>query len=120
MTNILPCLVKRKLCCMLGLVLCVFAFSCGQQGDSSDPKEKLTAYCIRECVLETADSEICDTKCKCAAQNLSEEYSKEDFMNLVQDITQDKTDNVDSIDKLKHSLKSCKDTGEKNVLIQIK
>jgi len=120
LTNIPPYLVKRKLCCMISLVLCVFAFSCGQGGDSSDPKERLTAYCIRECVLETADSELCDTKCKCAAINLSEEYSKEDFMNLVRDITQDKTDNVDSVDKLTNSLKSCKDKGEQNVLIQIK
>ncbi len=97
---------------MLGLVLFVFAFSCGQQGDSNDPKEKLTAYCIRECVLETADSELCDTECKCATQNLSGEYSKENFISLVQNITETNTDNAVAVEKLSNTLEICKDRSE--------
>ena len=97
---------------MIVLVLFVFAFSCGQQSDSNGPKEKLTAYCIRECVLETADSELCDTECKCAASSLSDEFSKEEFLNLVQNITEtntDNTDNADAIEKLSNTLEICKD-----------
>ncbi len=94
---------------MIALVLFVFAFSCGQQGDSSDPKEKLTAYCIRECVLETADSQLCDTECKCAASSLSDEFSKEEFLNLVQNITETNTDNADAVEKLSNTLEICKD-----------
>jgi hypothetical protein len=94
---------------MLGLMLLVFSFSCSPQGDSNDPFEKLTAYCIRECVIETSDSEICDTQCKCASEKLSNEYSKEEFVNLVQAITQNNTANLDSVQKLRNALDLCKD-----------
>ncbi|MEX1000332.1 MAG: hypothetical protein WD000_10325 [Thermodesulfobacteriota bacterium] len=44
-----------------------------------------------------------------ATEKLSSEYSTADFANLVQAITQD---NADSIEKLKNSLKTCKESGE--------
>ncbi len=112
MIKIPSCLVKNYLSCFLGLVLLVFVFSCSSQGDSESTIEKLAAYCIRECVIETADSEICDTECKCATHNLSSEYSKEDFANLVQAITQGKSEDLESLKKLKNSLISCKDNSE--------
>lgn len=74
-----------------------------------DPKQSLVSYCIRECVIETSASEICDTECKCAAEKLSSEYSEEDFINLVQAIKQEK---ADSIAKLTNSLQSCKELSE--------
>jgi len=97
---------------MLGLMLLVFSFSCSPQGDTNDPIEKLTAYCIRECVLETSDSEICDTECKCAAKKLTEEFSKEEFINILQNITETKTDNADAVQKLSNALEICKDRSE--------
>jgi len=91
------------------LVLFVFVFSCSQEGGSNDSKEKLTAHCIRECVLETGASEICDTECRCSVQKLLGENSEADFKDLVQNITQDKTDNDSSVNKFKNALNSCKD-----------
>ena len=112
MTNILPCLVNNNLSCMLGLMVLVLSFSCSPQGDSNDPIEKLTGYCIRECVLETPDSQICDTECKCAAKKLSEEFSKEEFINLMQNITETKTDDAYAIGKLSTTLEICKTESE--------
>ncbi|MGB2692873.1 MAG: hypothetical protein WBB48_08585 [Thermodesulfobacteriota bacterium] len=90
----------NKIVPIVCLMLVVISCSSG-----NDPNQELTSYCIRECVIETSASEICDTECKCAAEKLSSEYSKEDFANLVQAITQDQ---ADSIKKLKNSLESCR------------
>ena len=89
-------------------MLLVFSFSCSSQGDSNDPIEKLTAYCIRQCVLSTAASELCDTKCKCAAKNLSDELSKEEFNNLVLDLSNANNPNPENVEKLSKALDSCK------------
>lgn len=59
--------------------------------------------------METSASEICDTECKCAAEKLSSEYSKEEFVNLVQAINEN---NAVSTEKLKNSLQSCRDLSE--------
>lgn len=59
--------------------------------------------------METSASEICDTQCKCAAEKLSSEYSKEDFATLVQAINEN---NTVSIEKLKSSLESCRSSSE--------
>ena len=93
-------------CGVFLITLMLLAASCSS---NNDPKQDLTSYCIRECVIETSASEICDTECKCATEKLSSEYSTADFVNLVQSITQD---NADSIEKLKNSLKTCKESGE--------
>ncbi len=93
-------------CGVLLITLMLLAASCSS---NNDPKQDLASYCIRECVIETSASEICDTECKCATEKLSSKYSTADFVNLVQSITQD---NADSIEKLKNSLKTCKETGE--------
>jgi len=83
-------------------------FSCSPQSESTDLNEKLKAHCIRECVLETSDSEICDTECKCASNKLSREFSKEEFTNLVQNIAETKVNNTDSVEKLQNAVDSCK------------
>ncbi|MCK5392492.1 MAG: hypothetical protein KAJ31_08690 [Deltaproteobacteria bacterium] len=112
MTKIPSRLVKNYLSPLLGLVVLVFVFSCSSQGDSKSSIEKLAAYCIRECVLETSDSQICDTECKCAAKKLSGEFSKEKFINLVQNITETNGDDSDAILKLSKALEICKANDE--------
>lgn len=108
MTNISHDLVIGSLYCMMVLVLMFLAGACGQDGDLKNDEYKLTTYCIRQCVLDTSASEICDTKCRCATQKLSSGYSNEEFSNLVQIITQAQAD-VDGIEKFKDALDSCKD-----------
>lgn len=90
------------------LIVCLLlvTVSCSS---SNDPKQELASHCIRECVMETSASEICDTECKCAAEKLSSEYSKEEFVNLVQAINEN---NAVSTEKLKNSLQSCRDLSE--------
>jgi len=112
LTKIPSRLVKNYLPCLLGLVVFVFVFSCSSQGDSESSTEKLAAYCIRACVLETSDSQICDTECKCAASKLSGELSKENFISLVQNITETNGDNSDAVLKLSKALEICKANGE--------
>ncbi len=93
---------------MIFVVLCLLLFTISCTSENS-PKSELTSYCIRECVLETAASEICDTQCRYAVDKLYDEYSKVDFVNLEQGITQD---DKDSLQKLKSSLELCKDVSE--------
>lgn len=108
MTNILSCLVRKNLPYVLSLMLLVLSFSCSSQGDSNDPIEKLAAYCIRECVLETSDSEICDTECKCAADKLSQTFSKDKFSKLVNGLTETNAVNPDSISELRKAFEICR------------
>lgn len=104
-------LVNIKFYSMMVLVMFVLALSCGQDGGSNDATEKLTDYCIRECVLETAASEICDNRCKCAAEKLSSEYSKADFSTLAHNITHEVEDTESDI-RFKRALSSCFDKGK--------
>ena len=92
---------------MMVLSLFVLVYSCGQDGDSSDDVENLVSYCIRECVLETGASEICDTRCKCATQKLSSGLSKAEFRDLARNITQDQADDR-AIRMFKDALNNCK------------
>ena len=75
-----------------------------------NPEEDLVQYCIRECVIETGDAEICDANCNCAAEKLSTKYSNEAYTNLIKNITQEKDEN--SIVELKNSFNECKDQVE--------
>ncbi|GJM16231.1 MAG: hypothetical protein DHS20C13_15580 [Thermodesulfobacteriota bacterium] len=84
----------------------------GSCSSNKDLKQDLTTYCVRDCVMETSDAELCDTACKCAASGLSENLSKEELLNLVQSINEANGDNQDSISKLSNALKVCMDTGE--------
>ena len=78
---------------------------------NQDPEQELTTYCIRECVVETSDSEICDTNCKCAASSLSGDLSKQEFMNLVENLNDTDRNDQDSSSKLKKAFKICANTG---------
>ena len=91
------------------LFLMLIVVSCSS---NKDPMQELTTSCIRDCVMETSDSELCDTACKCAALSLSDNLSKEEFLNLVQSINETNGDNQDSLSKLSNALKICMDTGE--------
>lgn len=71
------------ICVILSLQL----LSCGGAADSENPEEKLKSYCVRQCVLETGDSSICDTRCKCAAVTLSDKLSAEELNSLLSSIT---------------------------------
>ena len=85
---------------LLGLIFLILVSSCGKD-NSENSIEELAAYCIRECVLETSDSEICDEKCKCAANKLSGELSK--YKNSVENISQD----ADLLQKLQRAVDEC-------------
>ena len=85
--------------------------SCSGSNNSETPEARLNAHCIRECVLKTGASEICDTKCKCVSEILSEELSKDRFLNLVSSLTErDSQDSEDaeSVKEFKGALKRCK------------
>ena len=77
-----------------------------------NPNVDLVEYCIRQCVIETSDAEICDDQCKCAADKLSSQYSEQDFSALVQNLTQNEAGDSDSMEKLKNSLEHCKNKSE--------
>ncbi len=86
---------------IMGVLL---VFSCGSQDNS---KNELSAYCIRLCVGDTGDPEICDTQCRCAAENLSSQYTNEDFTEFVQNLTQNENEHNEYTEKLRNSLQSC-------------
>ena len=84
--------------------------SCGI-GGSETPQAKLDAYCVRECVLETGDSSLCDTRCNCASKLLSEKLSNDKFSKLVIDITEGDSkgpEETESIKEFKNAIKHCK------------
>lgn len=98
------------------LILCVFAaasilISCGSAGKSETPEEKLDAYCVRECVLETGDSEVCDTRCGCASKKLSDKLTPEEFAALVGSITEGgsrDSEQKENLHKFKNAFGLCK------------
>lgn len=95
------------------LILCLgFSMqllSCGGAGDTEGPEEKLSAYCVRQCVLETGDSSICDTRCECASKALSDQLSAEDFESLVTSITgQDQEVFPDALKEFGKAFSHCK------------
>jgi hypothetical protein len=83
----------------------LLVFSCGSQDNS---KNELAAYCVRLCVEGTGDPEICDTQCRCAAENLSDQYSNQGLSEFVQNLTQNENEQNEYMEKLKNSLESCK------------
>ncbi len=96
------------------LLLLVGSFiytSCSGDDSNQIPTEKLSAYCIRECVLETGDSSLCDTRCDCASKVLSEKLSKDEFSQLVSTVTgkglQELTQN-ENVKEFKVAIKRCK------------
>lgn len=91
---------------IMGMLL---VFSCGSQDNS---KNELSAYCVRLCVESTGDPEICDTQCRCAADDLSSQYSDEDFSKFVQNITQKENEHNEYTEKLRNSLESCKSVSQ--------
>ena len=72
----------------LVLVFTFMLITCRGDRNSQTPGEKLDAYCVRECVLETGGSEVCDTICKCASNKLSAKLSRKEFAKLVSSITE--------------------------------
>ena len=80
--------------------------SCG--GDSDSPGEALKAYCIRDCVLETADAEICDTRCGCAVDKLAASTSAEGLREIERAVTQSNDPDPGGEGKLfKEAFESC-------------
>lgn len=83
--------------------------SCGINNQET-PEEKLDAYCVRECVLESGDSSLCDTRCVCASKLLSEKLSNDEFSKLVIDITEGDSkgpEGTESIKEFKDAIKHC-------------
>lgn len=83
--------------------------SCDSSGDSDDSKEHLKSYCIRECVAETADSEICDTRCKCAVEKLASTLSAEDLSELADGIEAEEKGGGQELSKLRGAFQACKE-----------
>ena len=80
--------------------------SCG--GDSDSPGEALKAYCIRECVLETADAEMCDTRCGCAVDKLATQTSADGLREIEKAVTQsNNADPGDGGKLFKEAFESC-------------
>lgn len=77
-------------------------------GNSDSPGEALKAYCIRECVLETADAEICDTRCGCAVDKLAASTSAEGLHEIQRAVTQSNDPDPGDGGKLfKEAFESC-------------
>jgi hypothetical protein len=72
-----------------------------------DPREDLTAYCVRECVIETSDSEICDTRCKCAVKYLEEGTSTQELRKIADGITKDDDSANEFIVQFRDAFKKC-------------
>jgi len=108
--------MQTKILCVHFLILLVLGglliyTSCSSTDTNENSAEKLSAYCIRECVLETGDSEICDTRCGCASKYLSEKLSKGEFSKLVIDITKGDSQDLEETDsekQFKNAIKHCK------------
>jgi len=80
---------------------------CGCSRDSKDPAERLTAYCIRECVIETSAAEICDTKCRCAVSKLAGDVSAKEFAELAKGISDDGSREKVYVQKFKTAFEDC-------------
>ena len=76
--------------------------------DSNDPGEELAAYCIRECVIETSDAEICDTRCKCAVENLERGTSEQEFRKIAGGISESDNPANEYVVKFKNAFDTCK------------
>ncbi|MEW6143617.1 MAG: hypothetical protein AB1598_01220 [Thermodesulfobacteriota bacterium] len=72
-----------------------------------DPREDLIAYCVRECVIETSDSEICDTRCKCAVKNLEEETTAQELRKIASGITKNDDTTNEFVVKFRDAFKKC-------------
>lgn len=90
-----------------GLICLLLIVACNSPGDSGGPAEHLNAFCIRECVVETGDSEICDTRCKCAVEKLASALSVKELSELADGITRDRESGNEDIDKLRSAMESC-------------
>ncbi len=90
--------------------LCIFPVLLfgGCTRDSNDPGEELTAYCIRECVIETSDAEICDTRCKCAVENLERGTSEQEFRKIADGISKSDNPANEYVVKFKDAFDTCK------------
>ncbi len=86
-------LMQLSITCMFVLLILL---SFGYSKSSDDPKEHLNAYCVRECVIEAADSEICDTRCKCAVDKISSQLTSRKLSDFADRITSN--DHVDAED----------------------
>jgi hypothetical protein len=95
---------------VLTVTICIFpvllSWSCSR--DRENTVESLNAYCVRECVIDTSDSQICDTRCKCAVEKLAGGMSGEEFLSLVDGITKNDAASNEYIEKFKNAFDGCK------------
>ncbi|HSC35866.1 MAG TPA: hypothetical protein VLG45_11375 [Thermodesulfobacteriota bacterium] len=89
--------------CILPVLL-----SSGCTRDSNDPGEELAAYCIRECVIETSDAEICDTRCKCAVENLERGTSEQEYRKIADGISKSDNPANEYVVKFRDAFGKCK------------
>lgn len=89
-------------------LLFLFA-SCNSAVTSGNPEERLNAYCVRQCVIETSDAEICDSRCKCAVEKLSSEVSEQELKEIADVISTENDAWKEGLQKLREALQSCID-----------
>lgn len=92
----------------LTLFFLVFLFpSCNSAVTGDDSEERLNGYCVRECVMETSDSEICDTRCKCAVEKLSSGVSEKELKEIVNEIRIKNDAGKKDLAKLREAFQLC-------------
>lgn len=89
---------------LAGVFLLLPFVSCGKD----NPEERLSAYCVRECVIETADPEICDTRCKCAVEKLSSGLTSQEFSHLAARIASKDGADAEDLSRFNDAYQSCK------------
>lgn len=83
-----------------------FLFLSCTRDSGGDPGENLRSYCIRECVTETSDAEICDTKCKCAVEKLANDTGGE-FGDIAKQIVENGPQAGEYIQKFGDAYSQC-------------
>ena len=91
-----------------GLLIFPLLISFGCSSASDKPEDHLNAYCVRECVIETADSEICDTRCNCTVEKLSSGLTNQEFSDLAARITSNDAADAEDLSRFKDAFLSCK------------
>ncbi|MEQ9618507.1 MAG: hypothetical protein RIG61_04975 [Deltaproteobacteria bacterium] len=87
-------------------LLLLFA-SCNSAVNEDSPEEQLNSYCVRECVIETSDAEICDTRCRCAVEKLSSRVSERELKEIVKGITIQDDAGKEGLAKMRGAFQLC-------------
>lgn len=92
----------------LTLFFLIFLFaSCNSADNGGSPEERLNGYCVRQCVMETSDAEICDTRCKCAVEKLASGVSGQELKEIAGGISEENNGWKGDLQMLREAFQSC-------------